>query len=990
MSQEDLTRYCYLNNLPVSINKLKQDKDILIRVSIDKAFIFISCADYNIANKLLEFVNNNQLEAHEVFTHNHKKFKVFFDIDIENPKEYYSDIEGVDDSLFTIQLYVYNYIECLKEVINNDKFTFRYTYRIKTDSNGNIKKFGIHIITDLIIDNISKIKSLIDLMKNNLKDSNNNIKKYLYNFIDSSPYSYNKSLSLPNGFKNGIQSKCNDIIINNDNFYFITHTYDFYTDLSNFITIKKPDIQSFDISTDFIDIIRSNYYKIPEIDSFMERKINNNFINFKRLTPALCSICNVIHDNENSLYIILNPEKQTAFYNCLRNKDNNKFKSKLLYANNEITISLKDKIESIYSNISNFNSDKIINEKNIKSDYPVDENTLLIKSSTGTGKTKQLIKYLNKHKYEKVLMITFRRTLAYEFENKFKELGFESYLNCNINNTKKLIIQVESLYKLNNYEYDLVILDESESIIDQFYSTTNKKNYTSNMFVFKELLNNKIIAMDAYMSNKTIELFKKSYIINNEYNAEKSKKYYFTRTKEIIDNEIIKALKKDKKIVIAITTSKTDAYYYESYIKEYYPNKTYKIYTCETDNHDDLKNVHESWNDLDILIYTPTISAGISFEKKQFDLFFGLFSPDTTSVKSCLQMCNRVRDISSKKYCIYIKKHDCKFSNYITNKKDLLNLLKCNQDIRNKYIEETNSSMELLHYILKSNIDIDNFQINMGLNYKLEKNKDKSYFLNNFISLLKSYGAKCFVLNKEEIYYSNNKSKDNKELIKKLENEFISKDLKHESRDIKKNIPKIIEAREISDDEANDIQESKKLEDKYALHKYFLRKIFNYTKELNEDNLDFMLKSSNQNTMRNIKYLYKNDDLDILFSNLSQQSNMSLDINTQFHKLKELQQLYKLFNFEFDYKTLTEKSTSNNILKEDLLNYNFSNFCMQFEKADINEKNIIEILKSVLNKYGIIIDYKQAKCNNKKTYKYKIKFNNEHYILENDKLTINI
>ena len=87
MSLEDLTKYCYLNNLPISINKFKQDKDILIRVSIDKAFIFISCPDYINANKLLEFVNNNKLEAHEIFTRNHLKFKVFFDIDIENPKE---------------------------------------------------------------------------------------------------------------------------------------------------------------------------------------------------------------------------------------------------------------------------------------------------------------------------------------------------------------------------------------------------------------------------------------------------------------------------------------------------------------------------------------------------------------------------------------------------------------------------------------------------------------------------------------------------------------------------------------------------------------------------------------------------------------------------------------------------------------------------------------------------------------------------------------
>ncbi len=42
--------------------------------------------------------------------------------------------------------------------------------------------------------------------------------------------------------------------------------------------------------------------------------------------------------------------------------------------------------------------------------------------------------------------------------------------------------------------------------------------------------------MDAYLSNKSIELFDNPFIIENKYLGEKSNKYYFTRVKEIIED----------------------------------------------------------------------------------------------------------------------------------------------------------------------------------------------------------------------------------------------------------------------------------------------------------------------------------------------------------------------------------------------------------------------------------------------------------------------
>ena len=135
--------------------------------------------------------------------------------------------------------------------------------------------------------------------------------------------------------------------------------------------------------------------------------------------------------------------------------------------------------------------------------------------------------------------------------------------------------------------------------------------------------------------------------------------------------------------------------------------------------------------------------------------------------------------------------------------------------------------------------------------------------------------------------------KNNKELIKNLENKFISTDLAHESRDIKKNIPKIIEAREISDDEANYIQESKKLEDKYALHKYFLRKIFNYTKELNEDMIKFGKSNFSFEILRfcdnksQMAYFEAKEQFDKNFIFISPDEHSPEGVRAAMHKLRQ-------------------------------------------------------------------------------------------------------
>lgn len=47
--------------------------------------------------------------------------------------------------------------------------------------------------------------------------------------------------------------------------------------------------------------------------------------------------------------------------------------------------------------------------------------------------------------------------------------------------------------------------------------------------------------------------------------------------------------------------------------------------------HDDFKDVKTAWADADVLIYTGTLTAGVSFELEHFDVLVGIFSKMTSS-----------------------------------------------------------------------------------------------------------------------------------------------------------------------------------------------------------------------------------------------------------------------------------------------------------------------------------------------------------------------
>ena len=109
-----------------------------------------------------------------------------------------------------------------------------------------------------------------------------------------------------------------------------------------------------------------------------------------------------------------------------------------------------------------------------------------------------------------VLMVTYRITLAYEFESVFSEFDFSNYKNGDFQNDH-LINQTESLLRIADNtdklkKYDLIIIDEIESVLNQFNSPTFKGKSSKSFELLVALCKNpqtKIISLDGDMNDRT-------------------------------------------------------------------------------------------------------------------------------------------------------------------------------------------------------------------------------------------------------------------------------------------------------------------------------------------------------------------------------------------------------------------------------------------------------------------------------------------------------
>jgi hypothetical protein len=517
-----------------------------------------------------------------------------------------------------------------------------------------------------------------------------------------------------------------------------------------------------------------------------DRMVNNNLILFKRFQPGKCRLCKREHQNENSPFVIICPDNSILF-KCRRSSNN---KGKVI-VNAAALKSTEDNIQNLQQIISKNaeNDDRIIlenigfytnNQNNINGytaeiysepilrDFP-DCRTLFIRAAMKMGKTKTLIKYLNNfysnNSSDKIVILSFRQTFSNAIKTSLKNGGqpFDLYSDfrgeIDLNLRPKVILQVESFFRLLTHAApDLLILDESESIIEQLESGLSRNSsYTWAVFEWLIKYSKKIICMDAHLSRRTSNVIMKIrpnksntfYQINTFQNA-KNDKYFIYSDKFVWLKELFAALENGKKIVLPIS-SLIDAETIAAAASKKFPHKNITIFTSKTSmsaKRAAFDDVSSAWAGLDLLIYTPTVSAGVSFELSHFDLLFGYFINLSCPVETVIQMIGRVRNIKSKEHHIMINEERKIFKPYTAEDIERqihtarMSLWSPNSEHNITLpdqipLELDESGRPIIH---KSSF------YTMWIENEICRNKSKSKFSQIFIDLLKQYGASFTVV----------------------------------------------------------------------------------------------------------------------------------------------------------------------------------------------------------------------------------------------------
>jgi hypothetical protein len=301
--------------------------------------------------------------------------------------------------------------------------------------------------------------------------------------------------------------------------------------------------------------------------------------------------------------------------------------------------------------------------------FPIEEmntiwdNKLIgIQSEKGTGKTTTLFKYIfeqNKISLsDSILFISSRRTFGIKLLGDIKKYGFKLYSDCKeyYIDHDRMICQLDSILRLTSEQFKYVIIDECESLMRYITSSHFTKNNKASLIVSalesKIAEAEKVIIMDADLCDRSINYFKNILNIDDTnvklvvnkyqpYNEYTIKYMAYSTWLKVLMNK----LDNNKKIVIP-TASNNQAKDLNLLIRSHHPDKKILLIHRETNENEKLEqviNVNEKWSKYDIIIYTPSVCMGISFDDEYFDHIFAYGCENSLGSQEFCQMLHRIR-----------------------------------------------------------------------------------------------------------------------------------------------------------------------------------------------------------------------------------------------------------------------------------------------------------------------------------------------------------
>jgi len=305
---------------------------------------------------------------------------------------------------------------------------------------------------------------------------------------------------------------------------------------------------------------------------------------------------------------------------------------------------------------------------------------LVMRCSIGSGKTYQMSKMVqtlqNVIAYSPKVALT--RQLGARFGSDF--INYQDVKSSKIHD-KKVVCTVNSCSRIHMglcgeiaRQLDIVIIDEVEEVLSTL-TGTQALFAKESMHMFEalrlQLQSAKLVVIaDAYCSEASIETLvalmdihdQEVQVVEHEY-IDPEQSFAFADTQNEIDHKIMNLLKNKKRLAIPCT-AKSDVLALEKRIRKKYPELTVITHHADSDPQEKqkiLSDVNTHWANANVVIYSPCVSSGVSFDLvDHFDhVVLVARSVPGIGYTQLLQMMHRVRNPISKK--IYAWVEDKKF-----------------------------------------------------------------------------------------------------------------------------------------------------------------------------------------------------------------------------------------------------------------------------------------------------------------------------------------
>ena len=344
---------------------------------------------------------------------------------------------------------------------------------------------------------------------------------------------------------------------------------------------------------------------------------------------------------------------------------------------------------------------------------------IIVEAGMGSGKSFQMMEEIKRNNYRSILVISPRKSFSKEKTAELRRtvcpeiIDYQDPDMVHVQDwTEKrfLAIQVESLHHLKEVIqddtkcYDLIILDEVESILYQFSSNTHKKlNDSFKTFMILIANSRHAMLMDAFITNRVVKLCK---IIKNDMDVDKVIRFdinnfnpnshitanilgiatapsHLPKVKQDFMNRIADTMIAGKKACLTCASKE----FMDQILKflenhpqlQFKKNIHYLAYNRDADDQmfQDLANVREIWSNpmVRLVAFTTCITVGINYDVPGvFDTTFVYGSIAGPVARDLMQSHFRVRHLNDPN--IYIALNCCKMpgnNNIMTGLNEIFN-----------------------------------------------------------------------------------------------------------------------------------------------------------------------------------------------------------------------------------------------------------------------------------------------------------------------------